>query len=86
MQTDSKSLAPDTSFTAARLGWSLAAVQALIYGSFVAMFVVAPGTMTRPIAPGYSITVAMIYGLCVIFSTIALAGIYVLIANRSEDN
>ena len=76
----------DEPLPAARLGWTLAAVQALIYGSFVATFILSPATMTRPLAPGMSVTVAMVFGLCVIFSTIALAGLYVLIANRSETN
>ncbi|MCG6205603.1 DUF485 domain-containing protein [Rhodopseudomonas sp. HC1] len=68
---------------AARLGWILAAVQALIYGSFIATFIISPASMTRPLAPGLSITVAVVFGLCVVFSTIALAGLYVLIANRT---
>lgn len=67
---------------AARLGWLLAAVQAVIYGSFVTAFMLYPSAMTRPLAPGMSVTVAMVFGLCVVFSTMALVGVYVLIANR----
>lgn len=67
---------------AARLGWLLAALQAAIYGAFVVGFMLDPAAMTRPLAPGLSVTVAMVFGLCVVFSTMALVGIYVLVANR----
>ncbi|ABS66236.1 hypothetical protein Xaut_0985 [Xanthobacter versatilis] len=77
--------AQNAALPAARLGWALAALQALIYGSFVATFIIHPATMTRALAPGLSVTVALVFGLCVVFSTIALAGLYVLIANRTAS-
>ncbi len=66
----------------ARLGWIMAAIQTLIYAGFVGTFVASPETMTRPIAPGMAVTVATVFGLLCILSTMVLTGTYVLIANR----
>ena len=73
---------PNNKLPQARLGWIMALVQALIYGTFVGTFVVSPATMTRPIAPGMAVTVATVGGLLVILSTMVLTGLYVLTANR----
>ncbi|WP_245524334.1 DUF485 domain-containing protein [Methylobacterium nonmethylotrophicum] len=66
----------------ARLGWIMAAIQTLIYAGFVGTFIASPETMTRPIAPGMGVTVATVFGLLCILSTMVLTGTYVLIANR----
>lgn len=73
---------PNNDLPQARLGWIMALVQALIYGTFVGTFIVSPATMTRPIAPGMAVTVATVGGLLVILSTMVLTGLYVLTANR----
>ncbi|WP_243928801.1 DUF485 domain-containing protein [Methylobacterium sp. J-076] len=66
----------------ARLGWTMALVQTLIYGTFVGTFIVSPATMTRPLAPGMAVTVGTVGGLAAILSTMVLTGLYVLLANR----
>lgn len=73
---------PNNDLPQARLGWIMALIQTLIYGTFVGTFIVSPATMTRPIAPGMAVTVATVGGLLVILSTMVLTGLYVLTANR----
>ncbi|GJD48016.1 hypothetical protein OPKNFCMD_0730 [Methylobacterium crusticola] len=74
--------APNNDLPQARLGWIMALIQTLIYGSFVGTFIASPATMTRPVAPGMAVTVATVGGLLVILSTMVLTGLYVLLANR----
>lgn len=74
--------APRNDLPQARLGWIMASVQTVIYASFVGTFIVSPATMTRPIAPGMAVTIATVFGLLVILSTMILTGLYVLLANR----
>jgi uncharacterized membrane protein (DUF485 family) len=76
------SAAPNNDLPQARLGWIMAAIQTLIYASFVGTFIVSPATMTRPIAPGMAVTVGTVGGLLAILSTMILTGLYVLLANR----
>ncbi|WP_426314110.1 DUF485 domain-containing protein [Methylobacterium fujisawaense] len=73
---------PKNDLPQARLGWIMACIQTVIYGSFVGTFIVSPATMTRPIAPGMAVTVATVGGLLAILSTMILTGLYVLLANR----
>jgi uncharacterized membrane protein (DUF485 family) len=73
---------PNDDLPQARLGWIMAAIQALIYAGFVGTFIASPETMTRPVAPGLAVTVATVFGLLCILSTMVLTGTYVLIANR----
>ncbi|TNC15896.1 DUF485 domain-containing protein [Methylobacterium terricola] len=73
---------PNDDLPQARLGWIMAAIQTLIYAAFVGTFIASPATMTTPIAPGMAVTVATVFGLLCILSTMVLTGTYVLLANR----
>ncbi|MFH6783978.1 MULTISPECIES: DUF485 domain-containing protein [Methylobacterium] len=73
---------PNDDLPQARLGWIMAAIQTLIYAAFVGTFIASPATMTAPVAPGLAVTVATVFGLLVILSTMVLTGTYVLLANR----
>ena len=64
------------------IGLPLTIILMIVYAGFIGLGTFAPSILAKPVFAGGTTTWAFAYGLFVIALGVALAGVYVLIANR----